>query len=76
MHVLFRTRVPDGIMLHCECGRLMGLVKRPYKETVLAEVINGHRQHVMIAMQLPDAWRCGSTSQMRNQIDPVADVEL
>ena len=72
MHVLLRCRVPDGRMLYvCECGRLMGFIHRTGNEDDLAALLEGHRLHVAISLELTDAWRCGTTTQITNQIDPL-----
>jgi hypothetical protein len=70
-HVLFRTRVPDGMMFTCECGRLMAVLKRPYIEDSLEQVLQGHRLHVYNSLELLDAWRVGSTTQITDQVDPL-----
>jgi hypothetical protein len=70
MHVMRISRVPDGLIARCECGKLMGKLERPYHEDRLADIIQGHRQHVLIELEIPAAWRAGSTTQMYNQINP------
>jgi len=71
VHVLLKARVPDGILYFCECQRIMGLLKPPYSEESMTLVIQGHRLHVFTELEIGDAWRVGSTTQIRNQIDPL-----
>ena len=63
MHVLIRTRVPDGMLFWCECSRIIGILHLPYNEQALDELLQGHRQHVLVSLETPCAWRVGSTRQ-------------
>ena len=71
MHVLLRARVPDGIMAFCECGRLLGILKHPYNETAMEDLFQAHRLHVRTALEIPCAWRQGSTTQATEPVDPM-----
>lgn len=74
MHVILKARVPDGIMLVCECGKLLGILKRPYDEDALELLMQGHRLHVFNELDIGYVWRCGSTTQIRDQIDPLKNA--
>ena len=58
-------------MAYCECQRLMGILKRPYNEEALSDLLQAHRLHVAMSLELPAAWRVGSTTQITNQVNPL-----
>ncbi len=60
------------MVLFCECGRLIGLLSRPYNEDAIDNLCQGHRMHVLNSFAVPVAWRVGNTSQFNDPIDPFA----
>jgi hypothetical protein len=70
LHILLKTYVPGGWIFYCECGKLMGKLEPPYKEDALGDLIQGHRLHVQMSLEIQGAWRAGSTTQMTHPIDP------
>ena len=73
MHVIKPTRFDEGVLLRCECGSILAYL--PWRladfHSALEEVIQGHRQHVRIELDIPGAWRQGTTTQAHDPIDPL-----
>jgi len=48
------------MFLVCECGRMMGRLEKPFNEQTYHDIILGHREHVLMSMFVPPAWRLGA----------------
>jgi hypothetical protein len=63
-HVLYNTPVEDGICYHCECGRFLGKITRPFTELDQKHVwdlLLAHREHARLRLSVDASIRLWST---------------
>ena len=60
-HVIVKTKIPGGLLVICECGRVLGFIAGPpFNEEVYEAIGQGHREHARIAFEVEYPWRLGN----------------
>ncbi len=75
-HVLKVIHIGTAKYVHCECGRTLTVLYEGYSEEQVVDMVQGHRIHVLEELNVPAAWREGSTTQAVHPINPLLGPDL
>ncbi len=59
-HVIIKAPCAGGLLFVCECGRVLGMLHKPYNEQAYEDIGLAHREHVRMALDIPSSFRLGN----------------